>query len=228
MRLLRALALCVMMFGSSPLVAAVPADTTHVRPHEDRLKQLLIEGSARSATFKALADRIEASNVIVYVALNPLIKSSLSGMLTWMTQAGGYRYVRASISPELSANQMIATIAHELQHAVEVIDDETVHDEKTLVALYRRIGHQSGAYAPSQWETTAARETGFQVRKELIAVATTTIARAGDARLMTTEFVPVMLWPASGRPQRPLLGLPDTPNVRRVLRIRSAAFQSHA
>ena len=44
---------------------------------------------ARSATFRALVNRIEASNVIVYIAVNPSLKSSLSGALTWMTRAGG-------------------------------------------------------------------------------------------------------------------------------------------
>ena len=37
------------------------------------------------------------------------MKSNLSGMLTWMTQAGGFRYLRASISTDLSLDQMIAT-----------------------------------------------------------------------------------------------------------------------
>jgi predicted transcriptional regulator len=182
MRLLLSLALCAVVFSSSAVVAAVPGSTVHLRPQDDRLTQLLRDGSSRSATFKALVDRIEASNVIVYVALNPLMKSNLSGMLTWMTQAGGYRYVRASISPELTPNQMIATIAHELQHAVEVIEDATVTDEKSLVALYRRIGQQSGTAAPSRWETAAAQRAGFQVRKELVeGVPATMMAKAGEA-----------------------------------------------
>lgn len=180
MRLFLSLALCVVAFSSPGLMAAVPDATTHLRPQDGRLKQLLREGSARSATFKVLADRIQASNVIVYVALNPWMKTSLSGMLTWMTNAGGYRYLRVSISPELTPDQMIATIAHELQHVVEVIGDEAVNDEKSLVSLYRRIGHQRGT-ASSQWETTAAQQTGFQVRKELVTVATTTLARAGES-----------------------------------------------
>ncbi len=75
---------------------------------------------------------------------------------------------------------MIATIAHELQHAVEVIDDDNVNDEKSLVALYRRIGQQSGNASPSRWETTAAQQAGFQVRKELAEAPPTTLARAGE------------------------------------------------
>jgi len=179
MRLLLVLALCVVVLSASELAAAVPNTTNHVRPQDNRLTELLRAGAERSATFKTLVDRIEASNVIVYVALNPLMKSNLSGMLTWMTRAGEHRYLRASISPDLAADQMIATIAHELQHAVEVIEDETVNDEKTLVALYKRIGLQNSAAAPSRWETVAAQQTGYQVRKELGIPAL--IARASRA-----------------------------------------------
>jgi hypothetical protein len=169
MRALLSVGLCAVVLSSSTLGAAPREEFANLRPQDRRLIQVLHDGAARSTTFKALVDRIEASHVIVYVALNPLMKSSLSGMLTWMTRAGEYRYVRASISHDLTPDQMIATVAHELQHAVEVIDDESVNDEKSLVALYRRIGQQSSTVTPSRWETVAAQRTGFQVRRELVA-----------------------------------------------------------
>ena len=181
MRLLPALALCVVVLASSTLTAA-PKPEARLRPQDTRLTNLLRQGSERSTTFKALVDRIESSNVIVYVALNPLMKKSLSGMLTWMTRTGDYRYLRASISTDLTSDQMIATLAHELQHAVEVIEDETVIDEASLVSLYRRIGRQSGNAAPMRWETIAAQETGFKVRRELGSAPTTIVARSGDTR----------------------------------------------
>ena len=52
-----------------------------LRPQDPRITAVLKEGVARSATFRALVDRIEASNVFVYVAVNPLMKSSLAGTL---------------------------------------------------------------------------------------------------------------------------------------------------
>jgi hypothetical protein len=174
MRLLLTVALCGLVVSS---VLAKEGDP-HLRPQDDRVAQALKNGARRSATFKSLVDRIERSQVIVYVAVNPTMKSSLNGMLTWMTQAGGFRYLRASISPDLSSDQMIATVAHELQHAVEVAADDSVTDEKTLTALYKRIGRPSGIEAPSRWETAAAQETGYQVRRELVNAPATLIARA--------------------------------------------------
>ena len=179
MRFLPSVAFCVVVAMSSAF-AAGPTGEVRLRPQDARLEQVLKAGAARSATFKSLVDRIEASNVIVYLALNPIMKSSLSGMLTWMTRAGDFRYVRASISTDLNADQMIATLAHELQHAVEVIEDESVTDEASLVALYRRIGRQSGTASPTRWETAAAQETGFKVRRELVAAPASTVARSGD------------------------------------------------
>ena len=149
-----------------------------LRPQDARIKAAITEGMGRSATFKALVDRIESSDVIVYVAMNPTIKSSLSGMLTWMTQAGGFRYVRASISPDQTFDQLIATIGHELQHALEVTEDAAVLDEKSLVALYRRIGVHNDAVAPALWETAAAQQTGSQVRRELHAMPALVASRA--------------------------------------------------
>jgi hypothetical protein len=183
MRLLPLLVLSCVVAASSAF-AGVPTGEVRLRPQDSRLEQVLKEGAARSATFKALVERIESSNVIVYLSLNPIMKSSLSGMLTWMTRAGDHRYVRASISTDLTPDQMIATVAHELQHAVEVIEDESVIDEKTLVALYKRIGHQSANGAPARWETAAAQQAGYQVRRELAAAtATMTLARASISRL---------------------------------------------
>jgi len=181
MRTLLSLALSLAIFSTTGALAAPRDGGPRIRPQDARMTQVLKEGAARSATFRALVDRIESSNVIVYVAVNPLLRSSLSGTLTWMTRAGGYRYVRASISPEMQFDQMVATVAHELQHAVEVIGDESVIDEKSLTALYRRIGHESQAAVPAGWETVAAQETGWQVRRELASVpASTTLARASE------------------------------------------------
>jgi hypothetical protein len=148
---------------------------------DPRSVQVLKDGAARQNVSRARQPD-EASNLIVYIAVNPILRSSLSGALTWMTRAGDYRYVRASISTDLSPDQMIASVAHELQHAVEVIEDESVTDERSLVALYKRIGQPSRAAGASGWETQAAQRTGTQVRRELVAAPTTVMARLSDSQ----------------------------------------------
>jgi hypothetical protein len=179
MRMLLAVAL-VASLSMSTALAAERVGGPRLRPQDSRSTQVLKEGAARSATFRALVNRIEAGNVIVYVAISPVMKSTLSGALTWMTRAGDFRYVRASISTELAFDQMIASVAHELQHAVEVVEDESVVDERSLVAMYKKIGQPSRAAGPSGWDTLAAQRTGTQVRRELVTVPVTLIARASD------------------------------------------------
>jgi hypothetical protein len=170
MRWFFSIVLCSALLVSN-VYAASPAKPRdggiRIRPQDSRTTQMLRDGMARSETFRNLVERIEASNVFVYVAVSPFIKSSLAGQLTWMTKAGPYRYLRATISPDLSSDQAIATLAHELQHAVEVVEDELVTSEKSLVALYKRIGEPSRASAVAGWETVAAQETGYRVRREL-------------------------------------------------------------
>ncbi len=152
-----------------------------IRPQDARLATLLRDGAARSATFRALIDRIEASNVFVYVALSPTMRANLAGKLTWMTRAGEFRYLRATISTEQNTDQMIATLAHELQHAIEVIDDVRVSDQRTLQELYKRIGRPSDSGLAAAFETEAAQQTGFRVRRELVDTAvTTTATRSGE------------------------------------------------
>jgi len=172
MRWLLTLVLCSLLLSSSAIASGDPDRSRNggprLRARDPRISELLQTGMARSATMRSLVERIEASNVIVYIALNPLLKPTLSGALTWMTEAGPFRYVRASISRDLTPNQMIATLAHELQHVVEVVEDETVRDEGSLVALYRRIGHQNRAGTPG-WETVAAQQAGYRVQRELVA-----------------------------------------------------------
>lgn len=182
MRCVLASVLCSVL--ASPVAATIAPDIRgggpRLRPQDTRLTHLLQNGIARSATLRELAARIEASDVIVYIALDPLMKSSLAGKLTWMTRAGDYRYVRVSISTELNADLMIATLAHELQHAVEVTEDPNVTDQRSLTALYQRIGHPSRAALPSAWETLAAQETGHRVRRELGETPTVVASRAAE------------------------------------------------
>ena len=150
-----------------------------IRPQDPRLADLLRAGVARSATFRAIVKRLEAGTLIVYVSLSPIMRSSLAGKLTWMSKAGGFRYLRATINTEQSAEQMIATLAHELQHALEVSDEPDVIDQRSLLSLYKRIGRPSLSGISAGWETAAAQETGFQVRRELIAFPAAA-ARVGD------------------------------------------------
>src|SRR5688572_11169917 len=77
-----------------------------LRPQDPRLADLLRAGVARSATFRALVNRLESGNVIVYLSVSQSLRSNLAGKLTWMTKAGNFRYLRATLNLEQTADQM--------------------------------------------------------------------------------------------------------------------------
>jgi hypothetical protein len=147
-----------------------------LRPQDPRVMTLLELGMLRSPTLRALVDRIEASDVFVYVGMSRTINARLAGCLTFMTKTDRHRYLRAYLNPDLSQDLLIAALAHELQHAVEVIDEPSVVDEKSLSAFYKRVGMPSLAATSQGWETRVAQATGQQVGRELVATRTTDVA----------------------------------------------------
>lgn len=164
-----------------------------VRPNDARVASLLHIGRERSPTFSALVDRIEDSKVIVYLETQPRLRPRLAGVVTWVTATPAYRYLRASINPEMSLDQQIAAVAHELHHVVEIIEHPEVTSEQSLVALYRRIGarHPSGKH---EWDTAAARDVTAIVRRELTRTSAQTAA--------DTDRISPLEWHAYYRDER--------------------------
>jgi hypothetical protein len=168
--MLRPLLVCLTVLTLSSSAFAAPSTRPggpRIRPQDPRTARFLKDGLRRSATMRGLAERIEASNVIVYVGIDPMMRSSLTGALSLVTASGDFRYVRAHISGGQIPDLMIATLAHEFQHVVEVIDHPSVVDDESLVTLYRRIGVAGNDRRHASWETMAARDVGAQVRREL-------------------------------------------------------------
>jgi len=154
-------------------VPAVPL-SDRVRSTDVAMLQLLREGRERSTTFRGLLDIIGHSNGIVYVEFGYCAFGHLNGcLLSFLTSSHGDRYLRVLVTPDKSRrshDQLLALVAHELRHVVEVIQHEEVVDADSMEAMYRKIGiplaRNSRAY-----ETSAARAAGDAVLLELLAKA---------------------------------------------------------
>lgn len=139
-----------------------------IRPVERRSANLLLEGLQRSETVRALVDRLEGKDLIVYVEMQPKLKARLAGALTWVTATPKFRYVRISWNPDISTNAAIATLGHELQHALEIAAQPSIVSDSTLEAYYREHGIDMRSH--NGWDTIAARDRGDDVRRELASV----------------------------------------------------------
>jgi hypothetical protein len=146
---------------SSP---AAPARVRAITPLADRA---LRDGLRRSSTLAALVERIDRSDGIVYIqdgVLRPQMGSRLRGALSHRVVLGpGFRLLHIIVMAAAD-DAMIVTIAHELRHAIEVIETPEAVDTASVGLLYERIGFRTRA---GVYETNAADETGERVQAEL-------------------------------------------------------------
>lgn len=166
-------------------VAAAPAPPVvewwrnggpRIRLLDARVTTVMALGLQRSSLLRALVQRVESADVIVYVGMAPRVDQGLAGSLVFIGDGGGFRYLRAMLNPELSTDHLIASLAHELHHVVEVIEHPGVRSETALAGLYRRIGRQNRIGGRPGWETEAARQVTDEVRRELT-IGTAMLAR---------------------------------------------------
>lgn len=144
-----------------------PKPVPRLRAADTRVAAALKEGLKRSASFREIVSRVDALDVIVYAETQPMLRGRLSGTMTWVTATKEFRYVRVSLNPELNSMQMVASLAHELQHVIEVGEAKSIIDTKTLTDYYRVAGIEKHIHS-DEWDTEAAQRTGDLVRRELI------------------------------------------------------------
>jgi hypothetical protein len=144
--------------------AAEPARSSHLRGLTPAGRELITEALERSVIIRGLVDALERTDVVVYVTLDLIEHQNQSGYLSFLSSAGGVRYVVVKIDWRAIGPHRIATLGHELQHALEVASAPQVRDVRTFAAFYREIGWRTGG---GKYETDLARETGRRVELEL-------------------------------------------------------------
>jgi hypothetical protein len=136
-----------------------------IRSHNDRIVKAMEEARRRSSTFRGLVDRVERSDLIVYVESGHCGSSQVLSCVALASAAHAVRYLRITIDTDHSRQIITSQIAHELQHAVEIADAPSVVDNEGLRTLYRRIGKTSAGR--DVYETTAAIRVAATVSLEL-------------------------------------------------------------
>jgi hypothetical protein len=111
----------------------------NIRASDDELVALLEDGMKRSVTFKGLVDRLSKSDVILYVRPDVTAKNNAM-RLTFLAAKGGYRYLVIRVGAGRSKDQQLATLGHEMQHAVTIADASSVVDSASLRREFERVG----------------------------------------------------------------------------------------
>lgn len=147
---------------------AGPFEKPHVRITDPRLRQLVAAGRSASPTFRSLVERLERSNVVVYLQSDVYGTPGVAGRLSFLSVVADTRYVVIRLTPLRSTVQQLAMIGHELQHAVEVAERPGIVDAGSMYREYRRFGYLSDVNGPGVTvETKAALQVGLRVSDEL-------------------------------------------------------------
>ena len=147
-----------------PATAAVP---DHIRTDSCVILHAIALGISDSPSFRHLVERVAALHGIVYLTakqvVEPRTRRVIDGTLQHrVTVAGSYRILYATVTP-YSGVRPARIIAHELQHAIEVLESNAA-SEREIDDLFERIGVHT---ATATFETAAALAVEDAVTKEL-------------------------------------------------------------
>ena len=139
----RSLAAAVLLL----LACGSPASAERIGPFlrtvDSRLAAAVMRGRHESPTFRAIVDRLAASDLIVYVS-----RGAISGDTAASTQlvsaTGGYRYVRVTLELDPDSDVGVAMLGHELRHApFGAVNCQTLRIEIEEVVQRLRIVDES-------------------------------------------------------------------------------------
>jgi hypothetical protein len=144
----------------------LPPRDPHIRSGHEALLDALATGVKASPMLRGITSSIESSDVVVYVVFEPSSRNGVAAHVSFISAAGGRRYLHVGIDPRYSGTQLIALLGHELQHAAEIAAEASVVDSRTLTDFYRRVGFGGTVGTREHFESDRAIEAGFRVGRE--------------------------------------------------------------
>jgi hypothetical protein len=153
--------------GSPAIAHGTDQETlSRVRSTNPSLAALIARATEQSATFRRLIEAINASDGIVYVEPEAgECGHEATSCLEGVTTAGAYRIVWIKVDKNKAECDLIASMGHELQHALEILSDSDVRSGAKMFLFYIRTGQRGPGR--SAFETEAATKVGNAVREEI-------------------------------------------------------------
>ena len=125
-----------------------------VRAESDAVRALIAGGMQRSETFRELSARLDTSDVVVYVRFSPC-SGGVPACLVWASTGAGARRLVIKVDRfGRTVDELMALLAHELQHANEVATASEITDVASFQASFASRG----------WKHLAGFETGEATR----------------------------------------------------------------
>ena len=169
-RVRRSLTWCVIAVLLGGMTLGVRAEgerevraSPRVRSTDGTIVSLIGEASRRSSTFRGLIHTIEQTDGIVYVESGNCLHGVRACLSLSVTRAGEFRILRVIVDLAVDAITLMATIAHELRHALEILTEPAVRSTKDAYMFYAREAPTSRGV----FETQAAIAAGLAVEREL-------------------------------------------------------------
>lgn len=156
---------CALLWSGTAAASSLPASIPRIRSLGEHARLVVRRGIALSPTFRELAARIERSDVIVYVSIESRPPGKCAGAIRFLTASPYFRLLHVVLDQDLPPKEMVALLAHELQHAIEVADAPDIRDLESFREYYERYGSHDSRR--DTFDSRAARETGRRVRDEL-------------------------------------------------------------
>jgi hypothetical protein len=155
------------LLPAAPALGQTSAAGPHVRTDDPQLRKLISRGLTESPTFLEIVSQIDQLSGLVFVVASQCGKlSELSACLDHdVRERGGFRYLRVNMLPGEPEARQLPLLAHELQHALEVLSDESATSQENVAKLYERIGRRLPGVG--NFETDAALRVQKAVVREM-------------------------------------------------------------
>src|SRR6185295_6735080 len=145
------------------LMSVAASPMPRVRSTTPVIATALVEAERRSPTFNALVRTIEGTDGIVYVERGRCRRGVHACLSHSVTSGGGFRFLRILVDSVDDVVELMATIGHELRHAIEILSEPSV---RTATAAYNFYSREAPTTRQT-FETPAAIRAGVAVAEEL-------------------------------------------------------------
>ena len=149
---------------AAPAAAEPVEKLQRLRTESQTVRDAVARGLEASASFLALHEALDATDGMVYIDEATCRTPGMRACLYLsMRSTGTFRLLRIAVSPRRAPGcLMLASIGHELRHALEALSDARVRRGTDMYLFFQRISiERHGAF-----ETQAAIDAGDAIHKE--------------------------------------------------------------